>query len=640
MKNSNRPVKVLFIGIIILLSCVLCEVICNIKVLCLDKEEQGIFSVDKMFYSMDGFEKDNEKYVLNGEQGSITWKMDGRYIDKLSYALECEGMEFISTQVDIEYLNEFGKKETKRLGDHNPKLLSNSVLKIKEKVCSITITVQETPDVQYDNLSISDVQIINRVLINPYRIIVVALFAVMICCFWEKRKMIAGHIEYGFCVIALVTGLVMLIAIPTNKVGWDEEVHFKTAYSLSVWPGGEWIAREPAGQLEVTHYNWPYNQPESYEEKNALDSVLDNSYSNGEPATLIEGELGGFSFPAFLFPALFIKIARVLGGSFSLIFFAGRLANLLLYVLVMTFAIRITPVGKRILTFIALTPTSIFQAVVYTYDNFVFSFIMLGVAFILREWLSKDRKVNYKYMIIAYGNLILGILPKAVYAPIVLLSLLIPKEKFQNQKQNRMTKLAGIIIFFLLMASFVVPQLMAPEMKTDVRGGDVDSAEQMSLILGHIPTYISVLFKNVMNTLPDYILGEPAYRALGHLQASGFSFLIPITIILLIFIDQVDGSKYDRIIIRKRICIFVMLAVAIALVWTALYISFTVPGNTFIAGVQGRYYRPLLYLGFIIFENKLLLVNISDKKINITVLALAGIITSVTTIEMFGQFCM
>ena len=83
-----------------------------------------------------------------------------------------------------------------------------------------------------------------------------------------------------------------------------------------------------------------------------------------------------------------------------------------------------------------------------------------------------------------------------------------------------------------------------------------------------------------------------------------------------------------------------MLAVAIALVWTALYISFTVPGNTFIAGVQGRYYRPLLYLGFIIFENKLLLVNISDKKINITVLALAGIITSVTTIEMFGQFCM
>ena len=640
MKDRNRPIKYVIMGFFILLSCVLCEIICNIGVLCLDKNERGTFDIDSSFYSMDGFEKDEDEYLLDGEKGSITWKVDGRYIDKLSYSLQCDGMEFITTQIDIQSFNEFGKKETKELEDHNPKLLSRSVVGIKEEVYNITITVQETSDVQYENLTISNIQIVNSASINPYRIIVVALFAIMLCCLWEKRKMVASNIEYGFCIIALVTGMVMLIALPTNKVGWDEEVHFNTAYSLSVWPGGEWLSREPAGQLEVTHYNWPYNQPGSYEEKNELNNILDASYSDGEPATLVEGKLGGFSFPAFVFSALFIKMVRVLGGDFSLMFFAGRLANLLLYVFVMTLAIKMAPIGKRILTFIALMPTSIFQAVVYTYDNFVFSFIMLGVALILREWLSQNGKVNCRNMILAYGGLVLGIFPKAVYAPIVLLALLIPKEKFQNQKQSKVIKIAGIIIFLLLMASFVVPQLIAPEMKTDIRGGAVDSAEQMSLILGNIPTYICVLFKNIMDTLPDYILGEPVYRALGHLQASGFQYLIPITIVFLIFVDRVDENKYKKIIIKDRICIFVILAAAIALIWTALYISFTVPGNTFIAGVQGRYYRPLLYLGFVILENKLFTVNVSAHKVNATTLGLAGVVISVTVIEMFYQFCM
>ena len=82
------------------------------------------------------------------------------------------------------------------------------------------------------------------------------------------------------------------------------------------------------------------------------------------------------------------------------------------------------------------------------------------------------------------------------------------------------------------------------------------------------------------------------------------------------------------------------MAAAIALIWTALYISFTVPGNTFIAGVQGRYYRPLLYLGFVILENKLFTVNVSAHKVNATTLGLAGGVISVTVIEMFCQFCM
>ena len=72
MKDRNRPIKYVIMGFFILLSCVLCELICNIGVLCLDKNERGTFDIDSSFYAMDGFEKDEDEYLLNGEKGSIT----------------------------------------------------------------------------------------------------------------------------------------------------------------------------------------------------------------------------------------------------------------------------------------------------------------------------------------------------------------------------------------------------------------------------------------------------------------------------------------------------------------------------------------------------------------------------------------
>ena len=82
------------------------------------------------------------------------------------------------------------------------------------------------------------------------------------------RKKITKEIEYGFGIIALTLGIIFVISIPTNKVGWDEETHFKRAYQMSIYPGGEKISTEISGQFTTdTLYNYPYFQPQSYEEK-------------------------------------------------------------------------------------------------------------------------------------------------------------------------------------------------------------------------------------------------------------------------------------------------------------------------------------------------------------------------------------
>lgn len=48
----------------------------------------------------------------------------------------------------------------------------------------------------------------------------------------------------------------------------------------------------------------------------------------------------------------------------------------------------------------------------------------------------------------------------------------------------------------------------------------------------------------------------------------------------------------------------VILIAVIVLIWLSMYLSFTPVGQNTIAGVQARYYLPLLYLGALILPGK------------------------------------
>ena len=64
-----------------------------------------------------------------------------------------------------------------------------------------------------------------------------------------------------------------------------------------------------------------------------------------------------------------------------------------------------------------------------------------------------------------------------------------------------MMVVAGIV-FLLLLASFVIPQMLNPSAMEDVRGGaNVDSGQQMSLILTHPFAYAGIVLKNIWTSL-------------------------------------------------------------------------------------------------------------------------------------------
>ena len=106
---------------------------------------------------------------------------------------------------------------------------------------------------------------------------------------------------------------------------------------------------------------------------------------------------------------------------------------------------------------------------------------------------------------------VLGCLPKAVYAPLILSGLFLGKDKFYSKRDEYVFKGSIIIAFLALMASFVLPALNPSNDMSDSRGSKTDSGQQMKYILGQPIAYAIVWLKNVLKTFQEYIMGGSAF---------------------------------------------------------------------------------------------------------------------------------
>ena len=634
MKKKAKLRNIIIVLLITILGSLSVELCANIPAFF--SKQQDVVQIDKKDIKAKKFKKKARGFFLKDGRGSLRYDVGDTYVKKFSYSYNTT--DLVDAQIIIGYTNAMGKEETKVIEDKNPILLKKSVVNINKKIDWIEISMKS--DRGGSGILIKNLQIDNKVSLNEYRIWGSSIIILALCIFVINRKKISKNIECGFVVIATALGLVLVVAIPANKVGWDEETHFKRAYQMSLYPGGENVSTEIDGQFRAdTLCNFPDYQPQSYEEKKDWNETLEDYYENGDHAIFEKGQLCGVYTVGLVPQAVAIKIARNIGMPFDMIFLAGRLAELLLYVFVMYWAIKIIPIGKRMLTFMSLMPTSMFLAVTYTYDTVVYCFIMLAVAIFMKEWLKEETYVNGRNLFFANIFMLIGCLPKAVYAPVALLGMFIPREKYKSKTKKNVLKLVTAVVFVILLASFVVPQMLNPNVMEDARGGaEVDSGVQMGLILGHPVAYAGILMKNILSTFTEFSFATDAYRLMGHIQTSGFQYLIPIMLVILILTDFTD-EKVKKIKWNHRLGILVLLGASVAFVWTALYIAFNRTGTSLILGVQGRYYRPLLWLLYLVCSSQIVKLNIEERKYNQIILLLCWLITGVTTYSVWSCFC-
>lgn len=300
--------------------------------------------------------------------------------------------------------------------------------------------------------------------------------------------------------------------------------------------------------------------------------------------------------------ALGIWLAKKIGVPFYQQLLLGKFLNLLLYVVLMFWTIRVIPIYKKLVTIMSLMPTPIVLATAYSYDPVVIGMVSLGSALIIKEYYELDKKINW-YEIVGIPLLFfIGSAPKAVYIPMILCGLFLPKSKFKNKNQSVVWKILLLGVCALLVMSFVLPAT-GGQMEGDSRGGDTDVVLQLQLILQHPVTYAKILVHNVYETFNSYVLGTDSFASMAYLGIHKFSTLIALLVFGTAFTEprepmNTGNEKSLRIL---KIVSSIMILGTVALIWTALYLSFTEVGSLSIKGVQGRYYIPLALSAFTVF---------------------------------------
>lgn len=608
------------------------EYFCNLPQL--KQENRGIIELSLDQAAADGFERTESGFMLTGDKGSLSIGLNGRYVDQFVYFFDYDHL--LNAKAYVCYYNVYGEADTDQdllLEDRNNKLADASYLKIGKRVESIVLTVDKAElgeegtrgEAAALPLVITGFQVRNIPALNGYRL---AFFWVVLglgAFFWLFRGYLGKHVEMGFLVVCLSSGSLLIASLPANKVGFDEETHLYRAMGIASFPSGMNINQTVFSLMIPNLDSWPENQPGSAKEQAMLKEYL-NEYGDYKTGDIhLNPVIPKGTIPAYLGQALILKIGKGLSIPWGTLLMLGRFGNLFVYAALLYRAIKKTPVGKVIMAVIGLMPTSVFLACTYSYDPWVTGWIFLGSACLLKEVLTPDTPITWKSFLEIFISFFLGCGAKAVYAPIVLTAFLLPEKKFISKKQKWMMRTGIILLLIGLLSSFVLPVLIAPKETGDIRGGATSEAGQMTYILGHFGGYLCLLLNNIISSMPKMLFGRDIFSVQGHLADSPFTWLA-MGLAAYAVITDTKASSPKTLVLWQKVWIFLMAGGCALLIWTSMYIAYTVPGQIRIAGVQGRYYLPLLYLLYLLPNSRMIVAGIKNMWYHTGVLAASSIL--------------
>lgn len=436
---------------------------------------------------------------------------------------------------------------------------------------------------------------------NPYvAYIIFGVFVVLFYAF-KCRKTVHQYLhQYFFVMLMLVGTIHILIAPPLVGISWDDAIHYDKAAYIS-WEHKGQVAMLDDLQ-EYNHANfiafeYGYTAEDRQEWKEFTDA-------NDDQYTLVDVEYSmGLKCIAYIPSGIALAVGRGLGLSYIATYMFGKWISLLCYAIISSISIKILrDRGKILIATISMIPTLMFMASSYSYDGWVCAFIILGYA-ILFGTIQRGEKISLKRQLLATILLVIGIVPKAIYFPILLPLLFVKKQHYQMPAKSRCI---ALIAMLFLMSTFLLPLFINGAGEGDLRGGaGVNSTEQISFMIANVTTYAKILLRFLAGYLSsDASVGYLTLMA-NYGQANYFTVCVIVVIIAAIIDNRMYSEKEDVGRFFKIVVLFGAF-VAMALSATALYISFTAVGSPTIAGCQPRYILPVLFIVvYVLSEMKL-----------------------------------
>jgi uncharacterized membrane protein len=411
--------------------------------------------------------------------------------------------------------------------------------------------------------------------------------------FRYKRDLNEGKIyrslPYVFLIIVMTLGLTMILKYPIARVELDLDSHYKAALSDSYMGDVRLTIPETAigFQNNIPAVSHIKSENKSYILAiNSLPNISIMSYN---------GELSASRLPA----GMGIALGRMFGAKFSIQFTLGKIFNLVFYALICFWALWYLKSGRFILMVLMLMPGNIFMATSYQYDFWVLSFIYLGLSFFVGTC-QRSKKVSAVQIVFITLVLIIAVIPKPLYAPIILIPILLRKNKYDKFSKIFKAWLIPLALGIIVVIARAIKEL---SQGGDVRvvqnmqiGGTVDAHGQIQFLLSN-PSKIWFLIQyafRYMSSLGVIRISVDSWHYLGEIRVDWLFGILGVLFILLIIVDRdiCDIKAFSWMLRVYGIVLYIGLSIAIIV---AFYIICTPIGANDVLGLQPRYLLPLYY---------------------------------------------
>ena len=301
-----------------------------------------------------------------------------------------------------------------------------------------------------------------------------------------------------------------------------------------------------------------------------------------------------YSPVAYAPSAIAIKISMLTHRSLGQTLTLARIFGLITFMISVGYAL-FTLRGsqtKWIIFTVALLPLVIFQASLITADSTLFSVMLLFSAILIKSWLPKQTLTRVDKTLLLTTAILLPLI-KSVYIPVVLLLMTVPQKQWKNQRSYYVS--IGVAML-LAVIGFVLWSLATRDIAASnglVRG-DLFwqygfASQQIHFIVHHPFGFVHAIIASLVYQSRFYVDTTFGWLGYNYLPIPGLSQLAGFFALGLSVMVVEPFTKKMR---RTGIAALLAVSAVVILIFTTLYISYTIVAYPVVEGVQGRYILP------------------------------------------------
>lgn len=407
-------------------------------------------------------------------------------------------------------------------------------------------------------------------------------------------------VRWGVTAVAVFALLYAFVLPPLSSP--DEIRHYLGAYRLS----NQWMNAKDqvekdgfvyvrAEDAELILHDFPgYDDYYSLLEKKNWLGTTDKT----ELTLMTAEKYQSGVFYSYLPQAVGITLARLLHMKQIPLMLLGRLFSIALFVLLLALALKKMPFGREMLLLLGLTPMVLEVVAAYSYDGLVLGLSFYFIAHVLQLTYEAE-KVTIRDMIILTAVMALMAPVKVIYLLLAFIMFMIPREKFASKKQYLLSALAMLVVvglFFLLTRAGKLSEYVA-ETNTELTYAE-EGSFTLSAVLGH-PVHTAKLFLNSIQTQSGTWLTDMVGSRLGWQDISLPGLLVFLWLGLLFVASMRPAEEGVFVKTGHRVLLWAVFIVIGMMAMVTMMLAATPISATYVWGMQGRYFLPILPLSIL-----------------------------------------